>query len=125
MKELALIPIVFSLIVGMSIELIDIAEDSSEKALRYTEAMEKGIDCAFRGELILECSPELASIKFDEDVNRFDKTLDDIREELKNVSDELNISTDELFKEFEKHNASEHISKEELDELYRLIDESA
>ncbi|MFP4656776.1 MAG: hypothetical protein ACLFNK_04325 [Candidatus Woesearchaeota archaeon] len=125
MKELALIPIVFSLIVGMSIELIDIAEDSSEKALRYTEAMEKGIDCAFRGELILECSPELASIKFDEDMNRFDKTLDDIREELKNVSDELNISTDELFKEFEEHNASEHISKEELDELYRLIDESA
>ena len=91
MKELAMIPIIFSIILGISIELIDVAESSSAKVIRYTEAMEKGIDCAFRGELILECSPELNSIRFDSDLDKFDNTLKEIKEELSNISNNLGL----------------------------------
>ncbi len=108
MKELAIIPILLSLIVGVSIELVDIAEDSSARVIRYTEAMEKGIDCAFRGELILECSPELAHMDFTEDLERFDGELDRIQEELKSTVEELNMSDadwEELRELLEEHSA--------------------
>ncbi len=129
MKELAAIPIIMSLILGFSIELIDIANESSEKVLRYTEAMEKGIDCAFRGELILECSPELASIDFDEDLIRFEKKLEEIKEELKEASGELNMDTEDLLKEYERLNATEFIEDEDLEMIHgrfnQLVEDSA
>ncbi len=84
MKELIALPIVFSIVFGLAFELVEIAESSSDKVIRFTESMENALDCAFAGISIEICSPELATINFDEEIARFNET----NEKIKNFAEE-------------------------------------
>lgn len=85
MKEIILIPVVFSLMFGLFVELVDVAESSSEKVLKYAESMDNALDCAFAGVPIEVCSPELSSVEFNSELERLEKT----NEEIKNITQEI------------------------------------
>jgi hypothetical protein len=80
MRELITIPIVMSLILGVTLQLVEIAESSSQKAVKYAEDMNNAIDCAFKGIDISVCSPDLASTSFKEDLIETKEVVDKLKE---------------------------------------------
>ena len=107
-KEFIALPIVFSILFGLAFELIDIAETSSDKIINFAESMENALDCAIAGISIDVCSPELSSISFEPEINRFIETNERIKE----------ISKDtlkEIFENYDELNLTE--SKDESEEL--------
>jgi len=70
MKALLTVPIFFTLIIGFSMQLIDIAETTSTKALNFAEDMNKAMDCAILGKNISLCSPDLMGYDFTPEADR-------------------------------------------------------
>lgn len=68
MKELLLAPLAVLIILGFVTQLSDIATSTSEKALNYANEMDSAVDCAFRGVLISECSPNLVDTNFEPEI---------------------------------------------------------
>lgn len=71
------------LTVGM--QLVDIAEGSSDKIVSYAADMEKSIDCAVAGVPIEQCSPNLGKVSFEEDVSEFRAVLNETEEKARAV----------------------------------------
>ena len=65
---------------GLAFELIDIAESSSEKVIRFAESMDNALDCAIAGISVDVCSPELSTINFDSEIDRFNETNRRVKE---------------------------------------------
>lgn len=79
------VPIVLSIIIGLTTQLVDIAESASDKVAHYADDMENALDCAFVGIPIDVCSPGLSQTNFKEDLKK------------------LNATNAELIKLYEKH----------------------
>ncbi|MFP4111564.1 MAG: hypothetical protein ACLFPQ_05410 [Candidatus Woesearchaeota archaeon] len=92
-KEIITIPIVMSLVLGLAMQLIEIAESTSEKVVRYAEDMNSAIDCAFRGIDISYCAPNLAGTDFKGELNETKEIIDEINR-LNDMLDSIN-STEE------------------------------
>lgn len=92
-KELITVPIVMSIVLGLAIELVDIAESTSDKVVEYAESMNSALDCAFRGVDIEYCSPNLASESFKEELLRTKEIMDELKE--MNQTELLNLTIDE------------------------------
>ena len=80
MKELILMPIIFSIIFGIAFELVEIAESSSEKIVGFAESMDNALECAFAGVSIELCSPELSRTNFDSEIQALNETNEKIIE---------------------------------------------
>ncbi|MCB9361959.1 hypothetical protein H6504_00855 [Candidatus Woesearchaeota archaeon] len=78
MKELLIVPGVALLLISFAMQLESIAQDSGEKAVAYAEDMSAAMDCATHGILISECSPDLLSTNFDDELNRTQAVLTNI-----------------------------------------------
>ncbi len=57
-----------SLTLGTLTQITDLAEASSEKAVKYSEDMTNAIDCAYQARPLTECSPDLFSSDFKAEV---------------------------------------------------------
>ena len=94
-KELITVPLVMSLLLGVTMELIEVAESSSEKVIDYANEMDSAIDCAFQGVDIGYCAPRLAdgSMKedFKDDLERTKELIDQLKE-LNQSLDNINQS---------------------------------
>jgi len=82
MKELLTIPIFFTLIFGLSLQLIDIAETTSTKATDFAEDMSNAMDCAMLGKNLSICSPDLMKYDFNPDAQKTLAVLEAFQEDL-------------------------------------------
>ncbi len=82
MKEILILPIIIPLIVGVTLEIAEIAESTSDKVIRYTESMEEGVECAFTGRTLMECSPELFQADFEDDLRDIGDMAENLEEHL-------------------------------------------
>ena len=48
-----------TVILGLSLQLVSIAESTSDKVVDFANSMEKAMDCAVLGVDVYECAPEL------------------------------------------------------------------
>ncbi len=67
MKELLTIPAIAVVVLGFVLQLQDIAESTSDKAVSYAEDMNSAMDCAMAGIPISRCSPEITKTSFKEE----------------------------------------------------------
>jgi hypothetical protein len=79
MKELITIPLVASLILSVSIELIAVAESASDKVINYAQDMDNALDCAFRGIDITICSPNLGKESFELELEKTKEVIDKLK----------------------------------------------
>ena len=71
--------LVLSLTLGTLSQLTELAETSSAKAVQYSEDMTNAIDCAYTARPLSECSPNLFSTDFKEDVAQTQAILKEIK----------------------------------------------
>ncbi len=71
--------LVLSLTLATLTQLQDIAESSSEKAIKYAEDMNGALDCAYQARPLDECSPDLFSEDFKEETARTQAILADLQ----------------------------------------------
>ena len=79
-KEIVLVPAVGLLLIGVALELEQIAQSSAGKAVSFAEDMDKAMDCATAGIPVRVCSPELFKDRFKEDINSTITTLSQIQD---------------------------------------------
>ena len=77
-KEIILLPIFITLTLGLGMQLADLANDVSAKTVDFSNDATAAVDCAFKGENIADCSPELVNYDFTPEIKR----LNDISEQL-------------------------------------------
>ena len=65
------------LFLTLGIQLVDIAEGSSDKVVNYAADMESAIDCAIAGVPIEQCSPNLGKVSFEDDISEFQQVLNE------------------------------------------------
>lgn len=80
-KALVILPVFFTLIIGVAVELQSIAEDTSDKALAFASDMNSAMPCATQGIPLEQCSPELFSYDFTSEQERFLETLESLENE--------------------------------------------
>ncbi|MFW6014000.1 MAG: hypothetical protein ACOCZ6_01985 [Nanoarchaeota archaeon] len=92
MNNMIVFPIFAVICLTFAMQLLDIAESTSEKALGFTEEMNNAVDCATRGVDMRECSPGLYDYEFEEEM---EKTLDTNLEFAEKIKEKTN-STEEI-----------------------------
>ena len=88
MKALLVAPAVLAIVLGLAIQLEEVARSSSEKALDFADDMNSAMDCARLGRPIRECSPGLYEMDFDDEI---EQTMDILQE-----FEDLNLTDSEL-----------------------------
>ncbi|MFP4424142.1 MAG: hypothetical protein ACLFP2_02825 [Candidatus Woesearchaeota archaeon] len=78
MKELLFIPFIGVFVLGVGVQLESIAEESSDKAIRYAGQMSDAMDCAMLGRHISDCSPELTDTSFSPEIEKTQRVLENI-----------------------------------------------
>ncbi len=58
-KELVLLPVILSLLLGLGLQLADIADHMHKKTLAFATDADAAVDCAFRGIDIKYCAPNI------------------------------------------------------------------
>ena len=76
------IPIFFALIIGMSVQLIDIADSTTAKTLDFAQDMSDAMDCAILGKDLSLCSPRLMEYDFTPEIKRTLNTLDKFKDDV-------------------------------------------
>jgi hypothetical protein len=82
MKELLMIPIIATIILGFVAQLEPIAQESSDKAVEYAQDMNNAMECAAKGIPISKCSPNLMDTSFKEELDNTQKILTNMTLEL-------------------------------------------
>jgi hypothetical protein len=80
MKEIILFPLITIMLLGFVPQLLTVAESSQDKALVFTDDMNKAIDCATRGIDLRICSPNLYNHDFSKEINETIEINKEIRE---------------------------------------------
>ncbi len=95
LKNLIIFPIFAVLFLSFAVQLVDIAESTSEKAIGFTLDMQEAVDCATRGVDMEICSPGLFEHNFDDEIKR---TKEVNLEFIKEVKDKINYTDDYIIK---------------------------
>jgi hypothetical protein len=85
MNNVIIILTATTLIMGFAIELAQIANQVSNKAIDFSEDMNKAMDCAITGRPLEECSPNLKSddsYNFKGDATAFVAKVQDFQDQL-------------------------------------------
>ncbi len=85
-RELLIFPLFAALCLGFTVQLVEIAESTSGKAIDFTNDMHGALDCATRGIDMKECSPDLFTYEFDDEI---EKTIDSSLEFSRELEDSL------------------------------------
>ncbi|MBD3209378.1 hypothetical protein GF367_03080 [Candidatus Woesearchaeota archaeon] len=91
--NLITIPIFITIILGFATQLETIAEDTSDKAIDFSQDMSNAMDCATKGIPITECSPNLMDHDFAPEQEAFQATLQDMEETLSDMEIKDNETT--------------------------------
>jgi hypothetical protein len=70
MKELIIYPAFAILFLGFAMQMVDIAESSSQKTIDFADDMNNAIDCATKGIDLSVCSPDLMNHDFSPEINK-------------------------------------------------------
>ncbi|MBN2458499.1 hypothetical protein JXB31_05200 [Candidatus Woesearchaeota archaeon] len=92
MKALMVYPVMVIVFLGLSMELVDIAESTSEKTVAFADDMYYAVDCAVRGIDIAVCSPNLMDHDFEPEINRTVKANKEIMQRILDNIGEENIA---------------------------------
>lgn len=96
MKDLLFAPIALSIILGLMIQLVDVAESVSDKTIKYAKDMENALDCAFAGVNIGVCSPDLVKTDFTPELLQTQEFLGVMQDTANDELEAYNISSGEL-----------------------------
>lgn len=77
MDTIAYFGVASMLFLTLGMQLVDIAEGSSDKVISYAADMESAIDCAVAGVPIEQCSPNLGHVSFDSEIEEFRAVLNE------------------------------------------------
>jgi hypothetical protein len=82
MNEAVFVPMVLvvTLTLATMTQLHDLAQDASDKAVAAATAHVAAIDCAYEARPLTECSPEIFSVDYTEEIERNQAILADLRE---------------------------------------------
>ena len=94
-REIIIAPVIAIFVIGFAIQLIAIAESSSNKVLDYADGMNDALDCALRGISIYNCSPQLRDYDFKNDTREFRDVNSDHLEGLKHLFSNATIIKEE------------------------------
>lgn len=61
------------ILIGFMLQLTEIAESTSHKALTFADDMDRAMDCAIAGVNIDVCSPNLKKTDFKQDAREFER----------------------------------------------------
>ncbi len=86
---LIVIPVFIVLILGVATQMEDIAKETSDKAIAFSDDMNDAMDCAVRGVPVSQCSPQLFEYEFSADLDTFKQTVLDLEQELLDAQAEL------------------------------------
>jgi hypothetical protein len=70
--------LILSLTIGTLTQLTDVAQATSDKAVKYSQDMSNAVDCAYQARALTECSPDLFSTDFKEQVTQTQAILADL-----------------------------------------------
>ena len=76
MKALLIAPVVALFLLGFTLQLQAIAEDTAAQTLTFADDMRLAIPCATRGIPVDKCSPHLSEVDFEPQVNTTIETLE-------------------------------------------------
>ena len=103
MQRILAVVIIVSFATGFFLELAEIAESVSDKALAFADSINMAMECAFNGVDLEECSPQLLNHSFDDEINRTQLVLKDMinqsqqnqtsLEEIEQLLQDANVST--------------------------------
>lgn len=80
MGSSAIIPalLVLSLTLGTLTQLENLAQTSADKAIKYSTDMNNAIDCAYTARPLTDCSPDLFSTSFKDEIDQSQNILSQI-----------------------------------------------
>ena len=120
MKELLVVPVFFMLFIGVSMQLVTIAQSTSQKAIGFADDMNKAMDCAVRGIDLKICSPNLFNTSFDNEIN---SSLEINNKILSLSSKILQTNLTQLEKEYIINYSSSRTNNLTNENIYNNIDE--
>lgn len=71
--------VVLALVLTTLTQLEDIAQHTSDKAVKYSDDMNNAVDCAFQAQPLDKCSPDLFSTDFKQETAETQKILEDLK----------------------------------------------
>lgn len=79
------LPLFMTLILGFALQMENIAQESADKAIAFSDDMNNAMDCATRGIPISVCSPNLVEYDFSEDTKEYLIALEEMKTTLNNT----------------------------------------
>ena len=79
MEELVIVPIAIALVLGLSTQLVDLAEDASERTARYAEDAVLALYSAYTARPLTACAPGITNARFSEEIARTNALLEDLQ----------------------------------------------
>jgi hypothetical protein len=70
MKELIIYPAFAVMFLGFAMQMVDIAESTTQKTVAFADDMNNAIDCATKGIDLSICSPNLMNHDFSPEINQ-------------------------------------------------------
>ena len=83
-----MLPVFMTLIIGVASQMEEIAQDTSDKALAFSDDMNNAMDCATRGVPIEECSPDLMKKDFGPEKEAYLEALHDFKEKAEKLQNQ-------------------------------------
>lgn len=75
MKELVFAPIAVAALLGMITELQDLAQDSQDRTLQYTQDVVDALDCAYQARPLTDCAPGITNDDFTQQIQETNNLL--------------------------------------------------
>lgn len=98
-REIVIYPLFALMFMGFALQLIDIAESTSDKALAFSYDMENAVDCATRAVDLKECSPGLYDHNFRQEIDKTIKLNTEMLDQIKSMLEEEYQQYDVLVEE--------------------------
>lgn len=90
MDNLIIAPLIVFFVAGFALNILDIAQDSSQKITDFAESMNQATDCAINGEPLSDCNQDITTYNFKSDLENY-KSIN--QEYLKNLNNILENAT--------------------------------
>lgn len=75
MKELVFAPIAVAVLLGMVTELQDLAQDTQDRTLQYTQDVVDALECAYQASPLTDCAPGITNDDFSQQIKETNALL--------------------------------------------------
>lgn len=87
MKEYILVPVLLATFLGLAAEIEDLGEQTSDRTLKFAQDATNALDCAYQARPLTECSPDITSHDFSEEIEETNRLLKEVRSQSSRISD--------------------------------------